>query len=90
MDIEDLEQKVREIENTVLYSESKRLDEEEVTRLMKAFIAKNRIQNQGYVLDNYPKTTKQVIKKHSLTRVGISTKIVKLNLFQIETKIKNL
>lgn len=65
VDIEELEQQVRDIENVILYSESKRLPEEEVTRLMKAYLRKNFIQNQGYVLDNYPKTTKQVISKNS-------------------------
>lgn len=60
VDIEDIEQQLHDIENVVLYTENGRLPDEDITRMMKAYISQNFIQNQGYVLDGYPKSTKQV------------------------------
>lgn len=60
VDIEELEQQLHDIENVIVYTENGRLPDEDVTRLMKAYISKNFCQNQGYVLDGYPKTLKQV------------------------------
>lgn len=61
VDIEELEQQLHDIENIVLYTDNGRLPDEDVVKLMKAYLGKNMFQNQGYVLDGYPKTTKQVM-----------------------------
>lgn len=57
---EELWEQLRDIETTLEKSEQGKLPDQQVIRLLKTFLATNICQNQGYVLDGYPKTMEQV------------------------------
>lgn len=56
-DIENWQEQLRDIET--IMNEAGRLPDEYVVRLMKQHLIRNVCQNQGYVLDGYPKTLQQ-------------------------------
>ncbi|XP_072376656.1 adenylate kinase 7-like [Diabrotica undecimpunctata] len=57
--IEDLQEQIRYITSTMQRGVSRKLPDEVVVRLMKAFLANEVCQSRGYVLDGYPKTFEQ-------------------------------
>ncbi|KAK9728749.1 hypothetical protein QE152_g17073 [Popillia japonica] len=59
VDLEDLEEQIKEIQKSMAKSENGKLPDEDVIRLMKKYLTSNKCQNQGYVLDGYPKTMQQ-------------------------------
>lgn len=60
IDMEELEEQIKDIEGTIATSEDGKLPDEYVIRFMKKYLLSNRCQNQGYVLDGFPKTMQQV------------------------------
>lgn len=56
-EVEDWQEQLRDIESII--SEQGELPDEYVVRLMKQYLLKNICQNQGYILDGYPKTIQQ-------------------------------
>lgn len=58
--IEDWQEQLRDIECAMNESENGKLPDDYVVRLMKQHLLKNVCQNQGYILDGYPKTIQQV------------------------------
>lgn len=57
-EVEVWQEQLRDIEK-VLNENKGKLPDEYVVRLMKQYLLKNNFQNQGYVLDGYPKTIQQ-------------------------------
>ncbi|XP_056632232.1 adenylate kinase 7-like [Diorhabda sublineata] len=57
--IEDLQEQIKYLTHTMQKSVNKRLPDEVVVRLMKAFLGKEICQTRGYVLDGYPKAFDQ-------------------------------
>ncbi|XP_017781619.1 PREDICTED: adenylate kinase 7-like [Nicrophorus vespilloides] len=57
--IEDLLEKIKDIEITMAESENGKLPDDYVIRLLRSFLASNQCQNQGFVLDGFPKTIVQ-------------------------------
>ncbi|KAL0269649.1 UNVERIFIED_CONTAM: hypothetical protein PYX00_007306 [Menopon gallinae] len=55
-DLESLTQFLREIEDNMASNEKHRLDDQIVIRLFKRRMLSNACQNQGYVMDSFPKT----------------------------------
>lgn len=60
VDIEELEEQLRTIQNTMLENDNGKLPDDQIIEMMKSFIQSNKCQNQGYILDGFPKTMEQV------------------------------
>ncbi|KAK9874968.1 hypothetical protein WA026_005783 [Henosepilachna vigintioctopunctata] len=60
IDIEEWEEQIRDIETSLSSSENNKLPDEQVINLLKTFLQYNICQNQGFVLDGFPKTMQQV------------------------------
>ncbi|KRT79647.1 hypothetical protein AMK59_8326 [Oryctes borbonicus] len=60
-DLAELTEEIQDIETTIATSVNGRLPDDYVIRLMKTYLMSNRCQNQGYVLDGYPKTMQQTM-----------------------------
>ncbi|XP_060536666.1 adenylate kinase 7-like [Cylas formicarius] len=58
-DIEQWEEKIRDINSIMNMSDNEMLPDDYVVRLMSEFLAKGRCQSHGYVLDAFPKTYQQ-------------------------------
>ncbi|KAF5274111.1 hypothetical protein FQR65_LT04509 [Abscondita terminalis] len=58
VDIEEITEKLRYIE--IALEENEKLPDEQVIELLKDYLKSNIAQNQGYILDGYPKTMEQV------------------------------
>lgn len=58
-DIEEWEEQIRDIQTVLGESEDNKLPDEQVIKLLKNLLKSNICQNQGFVLDGYPKTTEQ-------------------------------
>lgn len=59
VNLDDLQEKLATLETTLEHNDNV-LPDEFVIQLMRQFLASNICQNQGYVLDAYPKTMSQV------------------------------
>lgn len=57
--IEEWEEQIRDIQTMLSESEDNKLPDEQVIKLLKNFLRSNICQNQGFVLDGYPKTSEQ-------------------------------
>ncbi|XP_050295555.1 adenylate kinase 7-like isoform X1 [Anthonomus grandis grandis] len=58
-DIAQYEEQIRDIDGLMTNSPNNKLPDEYVVRLMRLFLAKDRCQSHGYVLDGFPKTIQQ-------------------------------
>ncbi|XP_031327506.1 adenylate kinase 7-like isoform X2 [Photinus pyralis] len=56
IDIEELYEKIRNIETELEASENGKLSQEHTIQLVQTFLMQNKFKNQGYVIDGYPKT----------------------------------
>lgn len=70
IDILGIEEELKEIENALFYSSSGRLPDDYVIKLVKDALKDNACQNQGYILDGYPKTIEQV-SKHTFYKIPL-------------------
>lgn len=59
-ELDEWQEQLRDIETTINESPNGKLPDDYVIRLMKQHLLRNVCQNQGYILDGYPKTTQQV------------------------------
>lgn len=57
--MEEWQEQLHDIETVMSESPNGKLPDEYVVRLMKQHLLKNICQNQGYILDGYPKTIQQ-------------------------------
>ncbi|XP_044756042.1 adenylate kinase 7-like [Coccinella septempunctata] len=57
--IEEWEEQIRDIQSVLSESEDNKLPDEQVNKLLRIFLNSNICQNQGFVLDGYPKTIEQ-------------------------------
>lgn len=71
IDIGELEEKVKDIETAIAESGNGKLPDEQLNTLVRTFLLSNRCQNQGYILDGYPKTLEQVfnLKKKYINKL---------------------
>ncbi|GJQ87854.1 hypothetical protein Trydic_g1126 [Trypoxylus dichotomus] len=60
-DLTELVEQIQDIETTMTSSVNNKLPDDYVIKLMKKYLMSNRCQNQGYVLDGYPKTMQQAM-----------------------------
>lgn len=58
--LEEWMEQLKEIESLMEENENGKLPEHYVIRLLRSMLQSNICQNQGYVLDGYPKTIQQV------------------------------
>lgn len=58
--INDMTQRLKEIRSAIEDSENGRLPDETIIELLRSKLASNLCQNQGYILDGFPKTEEQV------------------------------
>ncbi|KAL3277400.1 hypothetical protein HHI36_012749 [Cryptolaemus montrouzieri] len=59
VDIEEWEEQIRDIQTILSDKQNNRLPDEQVNHLLTTFLGSNICQNQGFVLDGYPKTIDQ-------------------------------
>ncbi|CAH1107322.1 unnamed protein product [Psylliodes chrysocephalus] len=69
--IEDCQDQINMITDTMENSENKKLPDEMVCRLMKNFLSNPICQTRGFILDGYPKSTEQAIELFGIKSVKI-------------------
>ncbi|KAK4884795.1 hypothetical protein RN001_001066 [Aquatica leii] len=76
VDIEELNEKIKNIETAIAENENGKLPEEQITELLRSYLGSNKAQNQGYVLDGYPKTIDQATELFAVTEPGDDEEIL--------------
>ena len=61
MEIQQWEEQIKDIITLLSQSVNQKLPDDYIVRMMRVFLAKDRCQSHGYVLDGFPKTLQQVL-----------------------------